>query len=120
MSNVDLGGETEDLARTAHALSDPIRLRVLDILAAGRAGACCSPLDPENPGGVCSCDLQPLLGLQPSRLSYHLRELKAAGLIAERKKGRWIYYSPAPGALQAFAETLGRRFLADPACGASG
>ena len=76
----------------ALALSDPIRLRIMDILAAGREEACCSPADPDNPLGICSCDLIPLLGLQASKLSYHLKELKKAGLISERKKGRWIYY----------------------------
>ena len=121
MSKLDRGAETEGLVLGARALSDPIRLRILDILAAGRVEACCSPLDPDNPGGICSCDLQPLLGLQASRLSYHLKELKAAGLIAERKKGRWIYYSLERSGLESFAGLLGRRFLAPeartPACG---
>jgi ArsR family transcriptional regulator len=99
-----------DIDRVALALSDPMRLAILDRLALGRRGACCSPENAELPGAVCSCDLLIPLGLQASRLSYHLKELRKAGLVSERKKGRWVYYSLEPETLRAFALALGERF----------
>jgi ArsR family transcriptional regulator, arsenate/arsenite/antimonite-responsive transcriptional repressor len=67
-------------ARTAqrfHALSDETRLAILEELRAGEQ---------------CVCDLMDVTGAAQSRLSFHLRVLKDAGLIADRKDGRWSYY----------------------------
>ena len=72
---------TSPLARTAqlfHALSDEARLRVVDIL-----------LDGEH----CVCDLMDHLDVGQSRLSYHLKVLKDAGLVSDRREGRWAYYT---------------------------
>ena len=69
------------LPRTAqlfHALSDEARLRIVDIL-----------LDGEH----CVCDLMDHLDVGQSRLSYHLKVLKDAGLVADRREGRWAYYT---------------------------
>src|SRR6186713_1398488 len=74
---------TLDLTRSAelfHALSDETRLGILDMLREGER---------------CVCDLQEAFGATQSRLSYHLRILKAAGLVADRVEGRWSYYSVA-------------------------
>lgn len=65
-------------ARLFHALSDETRLRVLDLLKEGER---------------CVCDLSLTLGAQQSRLSFHLRTLKEAGLVSDRREGRWIYYA---------------------------
>jgi ArsR family transcriptional regulator len=76
-----------DLARAAHlfhALSDETRLAVLEMLRDGER---------------CVCDLQDALGAAQSRLSFHLRVLKEVGLVADRKEGRWSYYSLVPDAL---------------------
>lgn len=76
-----------DLARAArlfHALSDETRLAVLARLGAGER---------------CVCDLQDLLDAAQSRLSFHLRVLKDAGLVTDRKEGRWSYYALVPEAL---------------------
>ena len=76
-----------DTARAAelfHALSDEIRLGVVDLL-----------LDGER----CVCELMDELDLAQSRLSWHLKTLSDAGLISGRKEGRWIYYSLVPAAL---------------------
>lgn len=100
------------LERVALALSDPIRLRILDLLAAGRDEACCSPENPEAPVGLCSCDLLPILELAPSRLSYHMKELREAGLITEQKRGRWVYFSLNREALSAFSQAVQDRFVA--------
>lgn len=67
-----------------HALSDDTRLGILDKLRGGEQ---------------CVCDLQDGLDAAQSRLSFHLRVLKEAGLVSDRKEGRWSYYSIVPGAL---------------------
>src|SRR5690242_11292049 len=76
-----------DLARAAqlfHALSDETRLGIIEKLRGGEQ---------------CVCDLQDDLEAAQSRLSFHLRVLKEAGLVTDRKEGRWSYYSIAPEAL---------------------
>src|SRR6478735_10721550 len=67
-----------------HALSDATRLGILDMLRDGER---------------CVCELQDELDAAQSRLSFHLRVLKEAGLIADRRDGRWSYYAIAPAAL---------------------
>jgi ArsR family transcriptional regulator, arsenate/arsenite/antimonite-responsive transcriptional repressor len=59
------------------ALSDPLRLQVIDRL---RDGEC------------CVCDLSETLNINQSKLSFHLKSLKAAHLVQTRQSGRWIYY----------------------------
>ncbi len=69
------------LARSAelfHALSDKARLQIVDIL-----------LDGEH----CVCDLMSHIDTGQSRLSYHLKVLKDAGLVSDRREGRWSYYT---------------------------
>ena len=76
-----------DLARAAqlfHALSDETRLGILQKLQGGEQ---------------CVCDLQADLDAAQSRLSFHLRVLKDAGLVTDHKEGRWSYYSISPEAL---------------------
>jgi ArsR family transcriptional regulator, arsenate/arsenite/antimonite-responsive transcriptional repressor len=97
--------------RVALALSDPIRLQVLDLLAAGRDEACCSPDNPETPNAICACDILPTLDLAPSKLSYHMKELREAGLVSENKRGRWIYYSLNCAALTEYLQAVEARFL---------
>src|ERR671933_1426956 len=77
---VDLGRA----ARLFHALSDETRLGILEMLRGGER---------------CVCELQADLGAAQSRLSFHLRVLREAGLVADRREGRWSYYSIAPEAL---------------------
>lgn len=60
-----------------HALSDETRLAVLDMLREGER---------------CVCDLQDALDAAQSRLSFHLKVLREAGLVSDRKEGRWSYY----------------------------
>ncbi|HJT19126.1 MAG TPA: metalloregulator ArsR/SmtB family transcription factor [Nitrospira sp.] len=70
-----------DLTRAAavfHALSDETRLRILDRLRSGEQ---------------CVCELTDILRAAQSRLSFHLRVLKEAGLIRDRPEGRWMYYA---------------------------
>lgn len=67
-----------------HALSDATRLAILEML---------------RDGELCVCDLQSELDAAQSRLSFHLRVLREAGLVTDRKEGRWSYYSIVPDAL---------------------
>ncbi|MEB3309961.1 MAG: metalloregulator ArsR/SmtB family transcription factor [Snowella sp.] len=60
-----------------HALSDPLRLKVLDLLRSQE---------------LCVCELCEVLGINQSKLSFHLKNLKDANLVQARQEGRWIYY----------------------------
>jgi ArsR family transcriptional regulator len=76
-----------DLGRAValfHALSDSTRLSILEMLRGGER---------------CVCELQDELDAAQSRLSFHLRVLKEAGLVADRREGRWAYYRIVPEAL---------------------
>lgn len=76
-----------DVARAArlfHALSDETRLRILERLRRGER---------------CVCELTDALDAAQSRLSFHLRILKEAGLVTDRRDGRWSYYAVNPEAL---------------------
>jgi ArsR family transcriptional regulator, arsenate/arsenite/antimonite-responsive transcriptional repressor len=58
-------------------------------------------------GEQCVCDLQEELGAGQSRLSFHLRKLKDAGVVSDRRAGRWVYYSLVPEALEEMRAFLG-------------
>jgi len=93
------GAEVERLTRVAKALSDPIRLGMLDVMAHGRA--CCGLPEPSErgvpgatePAGICVCDFQEHFGLGQSKVSYHLRVLREAGLVREEARGKWTFYA---------------------------
>ena len=80
--------DPQRMVRLFHALSDETRLAIVKRLAGGER---------------CVCDLQDLLDAAQSRLSYHLKTLKDAGLVTDRKDGRWVHYTLGPGALEALA-----------------
>jgi ArsR family transcriptional regulator len=75
------------LSTAFSALSDPIRLRLFDLVR--RAGET----------GVCSCDLvEPLDRSQPT-ISHHLKVLREAGLVDSRREGTWLWYFAVPDCL---------------------
>jgi ArsR family transcriptional regulator len=81
MSSAIAAEKSRSTTRTAevfNALSDPARIEIIQIL-----------LDGEH----CVCDLQDHLESAQSRLSYHLKVLKDAGLVTDRREGRWSYYT---------------------------
>ncbi len=89
------------------ALSDPIRLKILEFLLTADRGCCAVP------GHVCACDLETLVGLAQPTVSHHMKCLQQAGLVTAKKSGRWMYYSLAR---EKFANA--RRYLAPFAEGA--
>lgn len=100
------------LDKIALALSDPLRLLILDLLAAGRRDPCCSPDIPELPMAMCATDLQRKLGdIGASKLAYHLKELREVGLVQEHKQGKWVYYLLNQDLLNAFLQRVQQRFL---------
>ena len=57
-------------------------------------------------GERCVCDLTAALDAGQSRLSFHLKTLKAAGLVQDRREGRWSYYSLVPGAFDGLEDAI--------------
>ena len=80
-----------DVARLFHALSDPTRVEILERLRSGER---------------CVCELTDVLDAAQSRLSFHLKTLREAGLVADRKEGRWVYYTLVPETLETLAAAL--------------
>lgn len=58
-------------------------------------------------GERCVCELQDDLDAAQSRLSFHLKKLKDAGVVSDRRDGRWVYYSLVPEALEQMRAFLG-------------
>ncbi|MFL5488497.1 MAG: ArsR/SmtB family transcription factor [Gemmatimonadaceae bacterium] len=73
-----------------HALSDETRLDIIELLRKGER---------------CVCELTDTLDAAQSRLSFHLRVLKDAGIVSDRKDGRWVHYELVPDAFEE-VETL--------------
>lgn len=97
---------TADLATMSHlhhALSDPTRLQIVERLRAGEQ---------------CVCELMDVLDAAQSRLSFHLRVLKEAGLVLDRRDGRWVYYTLNRDALEETRDHVER--LLEPARDARG
>jgi ArsR family transcriptional regulator len=84
------------LGALGRALSEPIRVRMLGMMAEGRG--CCSLPDCGVPAedqdvGICVCEFMGYFGMGQSKVSYHMRKLKEAGLVREEKRGKWSFYS---------------------------
>ncbi len=86
--------EAIGLARSFKALSDPVRLRLLSLIAA-RAG------EP-----VCVCDLLDAFTQTAPTISHHLKVLRDAGLITGERRASWVYYRVVPAALAALSQLL--------------
>jgi ArsR family transcriptional regulator len=101
------------LTKVAAALSDPIRVQILDILVKGRDASCISSPHPQLPQAVCPyMDVRPKLGnIATSKLSYHLKELREAGLIEERRLGKQVFYLANQKTLTQFLEVLRQCYL---------
>ncbi|MGI8618762.1 MAG: ArsR/SmtB family transcription factor [Gemmatimonadaceae bacterium] len=99
-------GHIDQAAQWFHALSDPTRLGIVMRLTGGER---------------CVCELTDALDAAQSRLSFHLRVLKDAGLILDRRAGRWVHYSlnreALEGAGQFLASIKPKRRLKVECCG---
>lgn len=80
------------LVQRFQAVAEETRLSIIQLLSEGER---------------CVCELQADLGAAQSRLSFHLKKLKDAGVIADRRAGRWVYYRLVPEALEEMREVLG-------------
>jgi ArsR family transcriptional regulator len=96
------GEKVERVVALGRALSDPIRVRMLGMLAAEAADGrgCCglpdlgAPVSGEGDSpGICVCEFEECFEMGQSRVSYHMRKLKEAGLVCEERRGRWSFYS---------------------------
>lgn len=85
--------KAQRLADDLKVLADPVRLQILDILAA-------------HPGQVCVCDLEAALPIQQPTISHHLGLLRRAGLVSVARKGLWAYYTINRPAFDAGRERL--------------
>lgn len=83
-----------ELSGLFRALSDPVRLRLLSLIA-GHSG-----------GEACSCDIAPAVDVSQPTISHHLKVLRTAGLLESERRGSWVYYRVVPGAFDAVAFLL--------------
>ena len=86
--------EAAELAHAFAALADPVRLRLLSLLATATAGE------------VCACDLVAPVGRSQPTVSHHLKVLTDAGLVTGDKRGRWVWYAVVPERLEALRAAL--------------
>lgn len=86
--------QATELATMFKALGDPVRLRLLSLIAS-------------NPGGeACVCEISVTFDLSQPTISHHLKLLRAAGLLDCERRGTWVYYWVIPAALQQLAAVL--------------
>ncbi len=83
-----------DLAIGFKALGDPVRLRLLSLIASHEGGE------------ACVCDLTEAFDVTGPTISHHLKVLREAGLIEGERRGTWIYYRLVPRALGALSSLL--------------
>ncbi|WP_182886939.1 ArsR/SmtB family transcription factor [Microbispora sp. H10885] len=79
--------EAVELAPLFKAVADPVRLRLLSLIACHKGGE------------ACVCDLTAAFDLTPPTISHHLKVLRQAGLIGSERRGTWVYYRINPGVL---------------------
>src|ERR1700754_660592 len=84
-----------ELAGMLKALSDPVRLRLLSVIASRRGGE------------ACVCDVSAGIDLSQPTISHHLKVLRTAGLLKSERRGSWVYYRVIPEALQRLSLVLG-------------
>lgn len=86
--------QAERLAPSFKALGDPVRLRLLSLIASHEGGE------------VCVCDLTDAFDLTAPTISHHLKVLKEIGLVSAERRGTWVYYRAEPAALDVLSTVL--------------
>ncbi|MGH3675446.1 MAG: ArsR/SmtB family transcription factor [Mycobacterium sp.] len=84
-----------ELATTLKALSDPVRLRLLSVVASHTGGE------------ACVCDISAGIEVSQPTISHHLKVLRTAGLLDSERRGSWVYYRVIPQALEQLSQLLG-------------
>jgi ArsR family transcriptional regulator len=84
-----------DLARVFKAMGDPVRLRLLSLIASHEGGE------------ACVCDLNDAFDLSQPTISHHLKLLHEAGLLDRDKRGVWVYYRARTDALASLGALIG-------------
>lgn len=97
-------------SRIAKALSDPIRYKIMQMLAQSEGGCCPPPGEGDRRPGLCNCELMVSLGMIQSRVSYHMKELLEAGLVTEEPRGKWKVYFINTDTLRTFIDQLNKDF----------
>lgn len=87
--------QAESLASSFAALADPVRLRLLSLIATSATGE------------VCACNLVGPLGKSQPTVSHHLRVLREAGLVTADKRGIWMWYRAVPEQVAKVRAALG-------------
>src|SRR3954471_20046634 len=88
------GDQAVELARVFKAMGDPVRLRLLSLIASHEGGE------------ACVCDLTDVFDLTGPTISHHLKVLREAGLITGERRGTWIYYRVRPELLDQVSAVL--------------
>lgn len=83
-----------DLAKMFKALSDPVRLRLLSLIASHEGGE------------ACVCDLTGPFDVSQPTISHHLKVLRDAGLVGSERRGTWVYYWVLPATLACLSSLL--------------
>ena len=115
-------GGTEDvgverLVALGRALADPIRVRMLSMMAEGRS--CCDfsnsgvPVE-EGEEGICVCEFEEAFSMGQSKVSYHMKKLKDAGLVTEERHRKWTFYSLDRDAASGLLGEAADHLLSDP------
>lgn len=86
--------ESERIAPLLKALADPVRLRLMSLIAS------------HDGGEACVCDLTPAFGVSQPTISHHLKVLYDVGLVDRERRSTWVYYRARPEALSALSELL--------------
>lgn len=87
--------DAAELAAVLKVLADPVRLRLVSMIAAAPTGE------------VCACDLPARLGRSQPTVSHHLTQLVAAGILDREQRGRWAWFRVRPDGLAAVRDALG-------------
>jgi ArsR family transcriptional regulator len=87
--------QAEQVAPLMKALADPVRLRLMSLVASHQGGE------------ACVCDLNDAFDLSQPTISHHLKVLYEAGLVDREKRGVWVYYQARPQALAAIGVLIG-------------
>src|SRR5580698_8283628 len=87
--------QAEQVAPLLKALADPVRLRLMSLVASRQGGE------------ACVCDLNDAFDLSQPTISHHLKVLHQAGLVVREKRGVWVYYRARPEAMTGLAALIG-------------